>query len=165
MVNIFVYDVRATYPRPGSGKTLALPVNPPISYVDGKPIQSIKIIAEASDPITYIALKILWMLPEGEKIQTLYLCGHGYAGGMNLGLGLDQLNAWELGDLNGHFDSYLSEIQLHACGVASDRSAGYMLCRAIANATGVIVTAAVYDQDPDALFLFEGPTVSAGPSS
>jgi hypothetical protein len=157
MVDVYVYDERVAK---------ILPFNLPISSVNGVPIQSIKIIAAIDDPISYIAQKILWMLPEGEKMKTLYLCGHGATdvqGWINFGCGLDAASAWELGDLKGHFDPYLAEIQLHSCSIASNRSVGFGLCRAIANATGVLVTAAVWDQDPDGAFNFEGPTITAGP--
>jgi hypothetical protein len=157
MVNIYVYDERAV---------AVLPFNLPITTVNGVPIKSIKIIAERSDPISYIAQKILWMLPEGEQIHTLFLCGHGVQGCpgcVNFGCGLDASSAWELGDLKGYFDSYLAGIELHACSVASNSSVGLGLCQAIANAAGVLVAAAVWDQDPDGAFNFEGPVITAGP--
>jgi hypothetical protein len=157
MVDVYVYDERAVK---------ILPYNLPITTVNGAPIKSIKIIAARNDPISYIAQMILWMLSEGGKIHTLFLCGHGvpgYPGWVNFGCGLDATSAWELGDLKGHFDTYLAGIELHACSVASNRSVGFGLCKAIANATGVLVAAAVWDQDPDGAFNFEGPTITAGP--
>jgi hypothetical protein len=152
-VLVYVYDERAGW---------ILPYLPPNSNVT-----SIKVIAEATDSIAYIAQKILWMLPEGEKIMTFYLCGHGNVGFVQFGLGLNQSSACQLAALKGKFDELFPEIQIHACLVAGSgdtRGVGYMLCRAIASATGAFVTAAANLQYGDPLYMYEGPTITVGPN-
>jgi hypothetical protein len=119
---------------------------------------------------------------EGEKsIWLLRLCAHGNSGFLQLGDGLTAENAFYFNILRNYFSPGARGIELHACGVASTTpltaphitgrggtgspsGPGYALLRALAQGTGVPVTAAINIEEADRNYNWEGMTMTVTPS-
>ena len=118
---------------------------------------------------------------EGEKsIWLLRLCAHGNSGFLELGEGLTATNAFHFKVLKNYFTPGGRGIEIHGCGVGSSiplrppfiqgrggtgssSGPGYNLIRALAQGTGVQVTAAINIQGGDRYHNWEGMTIAVTP--
>lgn len=118
---------------------------------------------------------------EGENsIWLLRLCAHGNSGFLELGEGLTAANAFHFNILGNYFTPGGGGIEIHACGVGSSmaleppfiqgrggigstKGPGYDLLRALAQGTGVQVTAAINIQGADRYHNWEGMAITVTP--
>jgi hypothetical protein len=115
-------------------------------------------------------------------IQLMRVCAHGNTGYVELGQGLTQTGAGAFDVLKGCFAPRADGIEIHACGVASDtdilkngtkhtcvagtyspNGVGYNFLKALAEAAGAPVRAAINCQQADRPFNYEGQTMTVRP--